>query len=288
MKRKTILFATDFTANDQQAFQVACQFSRLWNATLLIVHVNDSDDESETMPPKLTSRSQLFSIYPDDIDVRYEHLLKEGDPAEQIVEVAHSENAMLIVLGTHGRKGFSRIVSGSVAEHVIRDADCPVMTIRESTSLQSDEEKQLRILVPIDFSVYSYAALDFASQMGKSLGAELTILHVDDTTDAAEFARVAGTQEAGLHESKIWKQLKEYVPTDPGIKYSHKLVLGEPDEQIAHYLNSKHYDFIVIGTHGRTGFQRAVMGSVAEKVVRDADCPVITVKPSNKRTPILR
>ncbi len=188
----------------------------------------------------------------------------------------------LIVLGTHGRRGLNRVFAGSVAEKIVRKANCAVMTSREFEGERPSHEMK-RILVPVDFSVYGHAAMDFANQIALSSGAVMTIVYVDDSDTSATQQFPHGRLEWSDQQKDLWDQLRQYKPLSDKIEFTHKLFKGDPSQEICSYANEHHYDLIVLGTHGRTGLRRALVGSVAEQVVRHANCPVISVKPTNKR-----
>jgi nucleotide-binding universal stress UspA family protein len=133
----TILHPTDFSDRAREAFRVACDFARDYNAALVVLHV---------MPPPILSdegiliddfcdareqvRQPLESLRPDDPSVHVRHEVAQGDAAEEIVRTAQEIDCDLIVLGTQGRTGLVRFVLGSVAEAVLRTAPCPVLTVR--------------------------------------------------------------------------------------------------------------------------------------------------------------
>ncbi len=153
MKLKRIVYATDFSPLSEVALQYATALARDTGATLLITHVEEDPlaygaGEGFVALPEWTSeaiRKRLEAVVPPDENVQYEHRLLLGDPAEMIVQLADEEKADLIVMGTHGRSGLSRLLMGSVAEAVVREASCPVLTVKlprapaEETS--SQEEK---------------------------------------------------------------------------------------------------------------------------------------------------
>ncbi len=281
-----ILFATDFSTKDQDALEQACRFAQAWKAKLLIAHVDDShaDDHS-------ASRKELLRLVPTDLAVDYQHVLRTGDPAKIILEIEDEYDVDLIVLGTHGRKGVRRLFAGSVAESVIRSAHCPVLTLRErhpaSGHPESLPDHKPRLLVPVDFSLHSYVALDLASSIAVAIGGTITILHVDDSTGEASEKVREGISEWGDHRKLIWEQLRKVEPRERGIEFDHHLLNGPASTQITNFANENSYDYITLGTHGRSGVGRSLLGSVAEHVVRQANCPVITVKPSNKFSPDL-
>jgi universal stress protein A len=132
-----------------------------------------------------------------------------------------------------------------------------------------------KILHPTDFSDHSRAALDLACALARDYGAELLILHVNRATPIyAPDGIVVGLPVEEPYELR--GKLAQVRPEDPRIKYEHKLVDGDPAEQIIKAAAGM--DLIVLGTHGTTGLARLLMGSVAESVLRKAPCPVLTVR----------
>ncbi len=282
---KKILFATDFSTRDRGVFELACRLAEAWNNTLLILHIDVANVHSAaTFHPN----RELYEIYPRNIEVNFEHILRHGDPVDSILEITRQRDVGMIVLGTHGRKGFERMFAGSIAEKVIRRADCPVLTLRESanTAPLRMKPRKPKILVPVDFSVHSYAALDYATSLAGSIGANLTILYVDETSHPASAQFPHDRPEWNSNANQDWLQLKKVRPKTHRVPCVHKLLRGTAANCITDLANCQDYDFVVLGTHGRSGIGRVVMGSVAEQVVRTANCAVITVKPSNKRIPV--
>ncbi len=136
----TVLHPTDFSESSEHAFRLACALARDYGARLIVLHVRwlptPVFGEVVPMPPPATGYSsaateaQLHQIQAPDPAIHVEHRLEEGDPATEILSVAHETNTDLIVLGTHGRTGLSRLLMGSVAEQVVRRAACPVVSVK--------------------------------------------------------------------------------------------------------------------------------------------------------------
>jgi nucleotide-binding universal stress UspA family protein len=135
---KTILFATDFSPPSKVAFEVAAALARDYRARMIAVHVVEptamgfsefaayvgpEEDKGEAM-------ARLHALKAPSPRVTLEYRLLEGDPATVIAETAEETGADLVVMGTHGRTGLTRLVMGSVAEEVLRRAPCPVLTVR--------------------------------------------------------------------------------------------------------------------------------------------------------------
>jgi len=134
-----------------------------------------------------------------------------------------------------------------------------------------------KILFPTDFSPASQEALRWATSLARDSGASITIVHVEEPPMAYGGGEMYVGDDEGSRE-ELKKTLVQVVPADPAIRFEHKLLVGDPATAIVQTAEDEHADFIVIGTHGRTGLTRLLMGSVAEAVVRRAKCPVLTIK----------
>ena len=137
MPSEKILYATDYSEESGYALSVASSWAHATGAGLLIVHVSQYepypvgelfDEESKPSPIDL---EPLQEVVPTDLEVPYEHRLVYGEPAEEIIKLAREENVALIVIGTRGTTGLTHLLTGSVAEAVIRQAPCPVVAVRQ-------------------------------------------------------------------------------------------------------------------------------------------------------------
>ena len=137
--------------------------------------------------------------------------------------------------------------------------------------------KASKILFPTDFSHSSDSALAYATALCRDTGATMLILHVEEPP----INYGAGEMYYGVPEpdtDALRKMLQAVVPTQPNVPYEHRLVTGDPAGEIVRVADDEHVDMIVLGSHGRSGLRRLLMGSVAEVVVRKAPCPVLTFK----------
>jgi nucleotide-binding universal stress UspA family protein len=134
----SILYATDFSERSAYAFRLACSLARDYGARLCVLHIAVPPvvlygegmvaPEPEWYQEELIEK--LHRLQPPDPKVVVEHRLLEGEPAEQIIRTARETQSDLIIMGTHGRTGLGRLLMGSVAEHVMRKAPCPVLTVK--------------------------------------------------------------------------------------------------------------------------------------------------------------
>ena len=136
---------------------------------------------------------------------------------------------------------------------------------------------QKTIVVPTDFSTASDAALPHAEALAKQSGARLLIVHVEEPP----LAYGGGELYYGLPEpssERILKMLEDVKPADPQVPFAHRLTMGDPAGEIVRIAAEEQAEMIVLGTHGRTGMTRLLMGSVAEAIVRRAPCPVLVYR----------
>jgi universal stress protein A len=134
-----------------------------------------------------------------------------------------------------------------------------------------------KVLFPTDFSRCGDEALELATSLARDTGASLLIVHVEEPPMSYGSGHMYyGPTEPSTQQ--LSELLHKVVPKDPNVTFEHHMLLGRPASEIVEFAESEAVDFIVIGTHGRTGLFRAVMGSIAESVVRHAKCPVATVR----------
>jgi nucleotide-binding universal stress UspA family protein len=140
-----------------------------------------------------------------------------------------------------------------------------------------------KILFPTDFSHTGDAALDLATSLARERDATLLIVHVEEPPAAYGGGEMYyGMPDPATEDLK--KMLSEILPSDAQVRHEHRLITGDPAVAIARLAEQEGVELIVMGTHGRTGLLRLLMGSVAEAVVRRAPCPVLTLKQPDKQS----
>jgi nucleotide-binding universal stress UspA family protein len=286
IKIKTILVPLDFSRASMDALKYATALAKKFAAEIHLVHVTAPDEAAEVAGAshilrqtgealefareKLaqTHEKRLASFWPENSHVR------SGQPYRQICDLAREIEADLIVLATRGHTGLKRVLLGSTAERVVRFATCPVLVVRRPAALHIRN-----ILVPTDFSQCAMAGLMYGALWAKTFDAKLRLLHVLFPAAAVLIDRVAASPPSqnmiasadAQMEMEALTQLDflQGVECEPNIRigYATDAICGETDA----------VDLLVISTHGRTGWKRALIGSVAEQVVRYAECPVLVV-----------
>ena len=296
---KNILFPTDFSPCAAQALPYAVYFAAKYNATLHVLHgiVLHSVDP-DTPDNKIYNMNDVFEKLKANADVQMTTNIKEHDiedldiiqvqgraisATDLILEYSHEHAIDMIVMGTHGRRGLGHALLGSVAEEVVRSASCPVLTIREQKQ-PKPLEKLDRILVPFDYSNHAKAALEYAKEIAALYNARLELLYVFEEIIYPRFYDPGDRLNDYVIENARKALESSYKETNgPDADYSiHILGSRHIAYEILNFVNDNDIDLVVIATHGMSGIQHFLLGSVAEKVVRRSPCPVFTVKPFGK------
>jgi nucleotide-binding universal stress UspA family protein len=191
----------------------------------------------------------------------------ENDPARRILELATDEKCSLIVMGTHGRQGLQRLVLGSTTEAVLRESTIPVLTVHAGMKYADASHRCFEsIVVGIDESEASDAAIAAVLELPVDERQRVLFCSAADlSNDAREHAQRVLGKAIGLARAR-------------GIAVSGLVISGTPHEALLIVAQQQGADIIVLGSHGRRGFQRLLLGSVAERIVRTAPLPVLVVR----------
>jgi len=301
MRLQKILMPTDFSDCANSALTHALFLAQHLGAELHILHVvvlhaEDPFDPAAQFPDpdEIYRRMQeiaagemkdLVADRPTDRVAIKTVQRRAISAAPAIADYAEELGVDLVVMGAHGRRGFRRFLLGSVAEEVVRTADCPVLTLR-GEERGPELEKLERIVVPFDFSDPAKSALATAKELAVSYGARLDVVHViEPPVDPGVFVPLHDRRSAFAYSElaaevreHLGPAVEELVGTE--VEVDVEILDGNTAERIAEHAESVAADLIVISTQGLTGLRRFLLGSVTEKVVRSADCPVLTLKTS--------
>lgn len=296
MQVKRILFPTDFSRCAEQALAQATFLARTFDAEIHLLHAivlyNPADylrtvrgmEQLYEQLHKSANKHMTDAIRKLKIDrTRVVRVISPAISASSfILGYAEKYEIDLIVMGTHGRRGLGHMLLGSIAEEVVRLAPCPVFTVRELEVTRPAGSIE-RILVPVDFSEPSRQALSCARALAAIYGAHLQLLHVIEQPlypnfyafeTVAQPARPPDLEVTARQE--IAKLMKE--TRGPDVPVEIHVIHGRAAQDINRFADNHSSDLIVIATHGLTGIKHMLMGSVTEKVVRMANCPVYTLK----------
>lgn len=287
---ETILVPTDGSDHSVRAAEHASQLAEAFDATVHVVHVVDVEtlagpfsaggvDESYVEQLKADGQDALDAVetaLPTD-DVETAQI--EGSPAAAILQYADEHAVGAIAMGTHGRTGIERYVLGSVTEEVIRSVGMPVLTAR-ATAASRVADGYESVLVPTDGSEYAAEAYEPGIAMARTFGARLHAVNVVDVTDIAPSpdAEPAGSvldsfETAG--ETATGEIAT--AASEAGLEAVTAVREGTPARSLLEYVADQGIDLIVMGTAGRTGPSRYLLGSTTERIIRHADVPVVAV-----------
>lgn len=197
---------------------------------------------------------------------------EEGEIYERVVDLAESESCDVIVMGRKGRHRIERALVGSVTARVIGHARKDVLVVPEKTAIGWKT-----ILLATDGSIYSKAAADKAIDLAKSYGGDLKVISVVDVP-AEFYGEAPGIVEDLVKKAKTYVESVKKQAEKAGIKTETFVREGEAYQAVTDIAKEQNINAIVMGSHGRTGIKRLLMGSVAEKVIGYAPCPVLVVK----------
>jgi nucleotide-binding universal stress UspA family protein len=305
---RRILCPIDFSEFSRRAFDHAVAIAKWYESTITLLHVLPAPIPIVYAPgpaPVPTAvvtredRNQLllemnrFAEGEAGSHVSLEFSISEGNSADGILATATSMTADLIVMGTHGRSGFERLVLGSVTEKVLRKATCPVLSVprRMPDVVPAPGVLFKRILCAIDFSDCSMRALNYAMSLAQQADAHLTVVHVIEVPSEAPadfhetgFGDLRGPQTLAEYitaaEQERRARLADAVPDAVRAYCTIETVVaaGKPYREILRIASEQHSELIVMGIHGRGAADRLFFGSTTQHVVRQASCPVLTLR----------
>jgi nucleotide-binding universal stress UspA family protein len=271
-KMERLLLASDASEFSEGAIREAINLAKTCSSKLYVISVAEEPDIREFADSyPLAAVEKLETAIREHLESVQERAKKEGvscevilsrgpEPYKYIVDEAAKNNVELIIMGRHGRTGVTRIMMGSVTAKVIGDAPCKVLVVPRFARISLET-----ILVPTDGSLFSEIATREAISIAKRVGSSLIALSV--------YKRDANFK---LAEASVG-MVKEIAERE-GVKVEALTLKGEPYVVIIDTVEKKKAGFMVVGSHGRTGLERLLMGSVTERLIGHAGCPILIVR----------
>src|SRR5271166_4773050 len=288
IKLQNILFATDFSPSAQSALSHALDLARRYGAALYTVNVLPHMPFVEAAQPdpeqtKLLAKRQMADLMGSESlkDVEHKELIQQGEVPEVISKLVRKYGIDLIVIGTGGRKGLGKLLLGSVAEEVFRNAECPVLTIGPRATRWDIDSNLRHVLFATDFGPESLHALPYAISLAEENRALLTLLHVAPEPVVALPEPGPGTMPV-LDPSEVIasteKRLHNLIPAETQLWHEPEYVVqfGSPAETIVR-IAAQTVDMIVIGAKRPRALTKHLGEGVTYKVACDASCPVLSV-----------
>jgi len=283
---KNILFATDFSPYSNGALTYALAIARQYGAKLYGAHVLPSGDYIFVAPDAWPGYAQQEEKLQQEAAARLEEQIR-GVPHEVLSGVGAVWNVLsrligeheidLLVVGTHGRTGARKLLMGSVAEKIFRQAACPVLSVGPSVSCKPTGEIQFqKILLATDFGEESLAALQYAISLAEENQAQLALLHV-----VREPA--AGISDLDAMRASLMRRLQKIVPPEAESWCRVECLVevgGPPAERIVEIATDRAADLLVLGVRPTRGVSVVthLAYTTAQHVVAQASCPVLTVR----------
>ena len=292
MQVKSILCPIDCSEFSAAAYQYALSLAEYYKARLVCLNVvemwkypfadyaayeSDYAKFSRAINEGGEERLQEFVKKFSSNHVRPELAVQEGNASDSILSFAQNENLEVIVMGTHGRRGFDRLVLGSTTDKVIRKAACPVLVVSNSShnlmaTTPDGRHRVSRILYCTDFSNNSDLARGYAISLAAEYGAELTLLHVSEE-------KMADLSRMEAHLAERTEDLNKLIANDERKNLNVKTIVksGKPYQQIVQHAHEAKITLIIMTARGGDSLDRAVFGSTTYRVIQLGPCPVLAV-----------
>jgi len=284
MNIQNILLATDFSASSQAALQYAALVTERFNAHLVVAHVI-SESAFKDVPTAILAdaknrtivetRRRLEQLRESLNDFEAEFILEEGPVADKLLLLAESKSVDFLIVGTRGHSGIKRLLLGSVAEKLSRQARCPVLVVPDSAVPYKSEVSTLRrFLCPTNFSPRSVTAIKQALEFAKSFSAQLILLHVVEEPALNRADRIALRTAVEERLSGFSSRLSANGPS-----YEAELVVefGSPAEIIVKVAAERDADLIALSIQRAKAAVAHLAPEITYSVVQQADRPVLTI-----------
>ena len=282
LELKRILCPVDFSEYSTRALWFAGRLAEASGAELIVLHAQQFEfpiyftvAQTEALRAQLRKEERAARSYLDQYvnqhlasTVKRSALLKEGDPVREILTALKDYQAGLVVMGTHGRTGLTRVRLGSVMESVMRVAEVPVLSVGPHVSASPVGTRFRRVLSSTDLSRRDHEICDWATKLAEMTGAQLTVLHVVEKTSGEDSP-----------DEAIRQKLCEWISPSIRGHCSLKEIIrqGDAAEQIVQEAEMSGADLLVVGAYPRRGIGTVLFGSTTETLVRIAPCPVLTI-----------
>jgi nucleotide-binding universal stress UspA family protein len=281
---KNILFATDFSQAAGAAAPIAIQIARRYGAKVYGVHVNRFDDYTAAAPSawaamaetaEKETREDAGRLNEQLQSIEHEVVIGEGNLWEVLSNMIQQKEIDLVVVGTRGRTGFGKTLLGSVAEQILRQSPCPVLTVGPHVNPWSDEYVKMReILYATNLATDAPVAAPYAISLAQENQAHLVLLHVIEDPKAGDL--VDSPEVTDLKERK----LQQLVTEQAGLWCEPTYIVeqGPAAEKILDVAKRRPTDLIVLGARSAKGLATHMNIGTVHKVVSQAKCPVLTVR----------
>jgi nucleotide-binding universal stress UspA family protein len=298
-----ILVPFDGSELAQIALPYAEKLAKTLGSQLILIYITESDADRyhhmhqfylQQMAEAIKRDAESFQDKQGVGTIRVDSVMAVGDPAEEIVEYAGKQDIGLIIMSTHGRSGIKRWAMGSVADKVLRAAKQPIALIRAKGArpdILGERTILSKILVALDGSKEGEAVIPYIEELASKLPAEVVLLQVIAPN---YHIYAAGGPEYGVYAEQQIESMKKFArdyleEIITGLKQREvtakaEIMLGTAAETIINFADQTNASLVAMTTHGRSGVSRWAIGSVAERVLRAGNTPVLLVRPPGAST----
>jgi nucleotide-binding universal stress UspA family protein len=290
MQFKHILCPVDFSDFSVSAYEYALTLAQYYKAQLAVLHVielskypyadyvgatGNFPDLSKALCEGGEAKLREFVNKHPRPGVEPQLVVDQGNASDLILSCAQTHNAELVVMGTHGRRGFDRLVVGSTTDRVMRKAGSPVLVVSNPehnvmTTGPDGTHRLSRILYCTDFSVNSEGALQYAISLAAEYSAELTMVHVvEGKTDPTKAEAITAAFTERLN--KLVADHQRHLKVGTVVR------CGKPYQEIVGYAKEVHAHLIIMTARGGDAVDRVIFGSTTYRVIQLGPCPVLAV-----------
>jgi nucleotide-binding universal stress UspA family protein len=289
MEIRVIICPIDFSSISVRAYRHALSLAEHYRAKLLAVHIieewryssadfaasaHDLNEFYRGLHEVGSRRLREFVKNHTHNELEPELIVERGSTSDSILTLAEIEKADVLVMGTHGQRGFDRIVLGSTTDRVMRTEPCPVFVVPPQDMMALGDDLHgirhlKRILFCADFSANSGGALRYAISVADEYDAELILVHVLEDGPSPD--------KVEENTAKAMEQLKGLLPVDPLRKIRTAVRIGKPYRELIRYAQEEQPDLVAMGVRGRGALDIAVFGSTTYRVMQLGACPVLAV-----------
>jgi nucleotide-binding universal stress UspA family protein len=297
-----ILVPVDFSPPSQKAVNYGLALALEFRARLTLAHVvpsvtkfgysfpNDANQMEKRMFAE--ARVRMPEMISDEYrtSLELETIVRTGDVREELVTLVNDEDIDLVVMGTHGRGSFEHFLLGSTTEKVIRTIPVPILTVSHISPEKEvhlpEHVKIRRIVYATDLSFNGEVGLRYAADVARTFKAELTVLHVMDDFELGANLGPYAPDSSVLRVNDL-KRLRHFIEAEHATDLHPKAVTldGTPYRAITSFAKEQNADLIVINLQSKGFLERAMLGATAERVIRSATVPVLSLPMGRPASP---
>jgi nucleotide-binding universal stress UspA family protein len=294
---RRILVPVDFSGPSHTAVNYGVSLALQFNARLILTHIVPSSTALVYTFPTQSfafeqeqakyAKSMMPDLVPEDYRQRLDlqTIVKVGEVRSELLGIVKDEKIDLVVMGTHGRNSVEKFFLGSLTERMLRKLPVPILTVSRLDSaraLQTAGPVPLRhVLYATDLSDSAEVGLKFSVELARGTGARLTVLHVLKAVDTVYWGTEGGyvAEELEMFREDAFSRLKHSLPEKgtEGVAITPMMTEGDPFREIIRVADEEKVDLIVMNLQGKGLVERALLGSTAERVIRSAHVPVLSI-----------